>query len=426
MSESTPYPSSYPAQATRLIETLEAVDQAAAQGQPADRWLNHLFRSQRSLGSQTRRLISNTVFSFFRWRGWVFDEQAPDYPTALIQAHTLDHAAPHPLITWMAKERGLVLSDTLATLSLAEKGEALGRAPTDLIPAWSRERLIRDLAEDEATAHQLLNSFQMRPPTWLRIEQRVSDDVLAPLESHGYTFQRHHSRPRAVSTPDAISRAHLEAKPRRPLEIQDLASQCVSWIAAPRSGQVWWDCCAGSGGKSLHLIDLMRYRGRVFASERDQNTARALHDRIKRHPEAAKQISSRCVDATTVSWPKPFDGVLVDAPCSGMGTWSRSPDARWRMTSKRVDTLAQRQIELLQHASKWIRPGGVLVYAVCTLTETETHAVCDQFDATHQAFTRETFKHPLTGAACDGRVLIEPWSGPSGAMFIAKWHYKGS
>ncbi len=426
MSQPTPYPSSYPAQADRLIQTLEAVDRAVAQGQPADRWLSRLFRSQRGLGSQTRRLTSDAVFSFFRWRGWVFDPAAPDYPTALIQAHALDHAAPHPLIAWMASERSVAMSAELAGLPLSEKGHALDRDPADLVPAWCHERLIRPAAENPDFSAQCLAALQERPPTWLRVEQRAGADALAPLEAHGYTLRRHHSRPRAVSSSDAISRAHLEAKPRLPLQIQDLASQCVGWIAAPRSGQVWWDCCAGSGGKSLHLIDLMRYRGRVFASERDKQTARALQARVQQHPEAAKQISSRCVDALGVSWPKPFDGVLVDAPCSGMGTWSRNPDARWRMSARRVDALARRQVALLDHAAKWIRPGGVLVYAVCTLTETETHAVCEQFETEHGSFARETFKHPLTGAACDGHVLIEPWTGPSGAMFIAKWRYAGS
>jgi 16S rRNA (cytosine967-C5)-methyltransferase len=143
-------------------------------------------------------------------------------------------------------------------------------------------------------------------------------------------------------------------------ELQDVSSQAVGLICDPRPGEKWWDACAGEGGKTLHLADLMGNKGLIWASDR----AGWRLAMLKRRAARAGVFNYR-----TVTWdggPRPptkteFDGVLVDAPCSGIGTWQRNPHARWTTTVQDVKELGEVQEQLLVHAAAGVEPGGRLV-----------------------------------------------------------------
>ncbi|MCA1809742.1 MAG: RsmB/NOP family class I SAM-dependent RNA methyltransferase, partial [Lentisphaerae bacterium] len=198
--------------------------------------------------------------------------------------------------------------------------------------------------------------------------------------------------------------------------IQDLASQAVGLICAPRPGEFWWDVCAGSGGKALHLADLMQGAGTVLATDTRSGALATLQKRLRKH--ASLKVRSRL--AGTARAPKAgFDGVLVDAPCSGLGTWHRNPDARWRTEREQVISQALAQKQLLDDAAGKVRAGGRLVYAVCTLTKAETVDVLDDFLEHHKEFKPCPGAHPLTGEQSDGRFWIWPWQGKCNGMFIA-------
>ena len=112
--------------------------------------------------------------------------------------------------------------------------------------------------------------------------------------------------------------------------------------------------------------------------------------------------------------------MLLDAPCSGIGTWPRNPDARWRTRPQQIMEAAERQARLLDICAARVRPGGCLVYAVCTLTREETELAVRRFLASRADFAVAPFPHPLTGADADGLVWIWPWEGPGNGMFVAK------
>jgi 16S rRNA (cytosine967-C5)-methyltransferase len=231
-------------------------------------------------------------------------------------------------------------------------------------------------------------------------------------------------------------------------EIQDLASQLVGHACAPAAGETWWDACAGEGGKTLHLADLMQNKGLIWASDRSVRRIEVLKKRAAR----AEVFNYRAVP-----WdggPQPptktrFAGVLVDAPCSGVGTWQRHPHARWTISPADIRELAGVQQQLLDHVAGSIKPGGRLVYSVCTLTRVETTDVVTQFSATHPEFApvavfsgtagrkseirgptptvgdalpQKSDLHPLTS---DRRpptsVLLWPHEFNSNGMFIATW-----
>jgi 16S rRNA (cytosine967-C5)-methyltransferase len=169
---------------------------------------------------------------------------------------------------------------------------------------------------------------------------------------------------------------------RGQFEIQDLASQLVGWACNPQPGETWWDACAGEGGKMLHLADLMQNKGLIWVSDRSMRRLKILKQRAAR---------SGVFNYRAVPWnggPQPptrtrFDGILVDAPCSGVGTWQRNPHARWTISPTDVRELAAVQRQLLDHVVGALKPGGRLIYAVCTLTRAETSRVAAEFSRSH-------------------------------------------
>jgi 16S rRNA (cytosine967-C5)-methyltransferase len=208
-------------------------------------------------------------------------------------------------------------------------------------------------------------------------------------------------------------------------EIQDLSSQCIGLACAPKPGEMWWDACAGGGGKSLQLADLMNRKGSVRATD---TRAYKLEDLKKRAARAAfPNIRTAPWDGTA---PDPkrratFDGVLVDSPCSSSGRWRRNPDARWIASKAWVDELSEIQMKILSAASAAVKPGGVLVYATCSMFQREDADNAARFLSKHPEFSLESFPNPLNGEMTDGSLLTLPWDGDCDASFVARFR-KGS
>lgn len=170
----------------------------------------------------------------------------------------------------------------------------------------------------------------------------------------------------------------------------------------------------------MHLMDLMQANGKVLATDIRPEVLKELKKRTRRH--GIRNIRTQPYNAAADEpFTKTYDGVLVDAPCSGWGTWGRNPDARWRTSKREVVQCAHRQLKLLNNAKWCVKPGGVLVYAVCTLTQPETEEVVMNFLDHHNNFHLDPFLHPLTGQSTDGRTQVWPWEGPGDAMFIARF-----
>jgi len=414
-----------------LIRQLE---EAVIQGHPADQTLRRYYREHPEFGSRDRRFFSALVFSWFRWRGWL----APLSPARCVFAYLLDAMEPHPTVTFLAEQSGFsrLNPQPAGSLTIEEKakhaGNWLGTPPPAierLVPAWFPTQVYKPAGvEPGHHINQCIQSFQTRPPPWLRTGADTLATVMSALEHHGILATPHAQVAGAIrlqGSPD-LERLSTEV----PFEIQDLASQCVGWICAPARGEHWWDVCAGAGGKSLHLAELMGHAGTILATDVRATSLDALRQRTRQCRTGRRSIiECRTWDGTRDPGfrdPAPgqcFDGVLIDAPCSGIGTWARNPDARWRTTE--VD-IAQRsgqgriQEQLLMAGADKVRPGGRLVYAVCTLTETETQGVMAKFLGMRSDFQLEPTPHPLTGRATPGQVWIWPWEADSNGMFIAR------
>ena len=205
--------------------------------------------------------------------------------------------------------------------------------------------------------------------------------------------------------------------------MQDINSQVVGLVCEPRAGETWWDACAGEGGKTLHLSDLMANKGLIWASDRAEWRLKRLKLRAGR----AKVFNYRSVlwdGGAKLPTRTKFDGVLVDAPCSGIGTWQRNPHARWTTMESDIDELAKVQLGLLVNAANAVKPGGRLLFAVCTLTEAETNGVAQAFQERHPEFNRLPLPNPFRPDSPDrsehGLWLWPQETGGNG-MFVAGW-----
>ncbi len=353
---------------------------AVAKGERADSALRFYFESHRYLQPPAKRHISHAVFIYFRWMSWLDPKASP-------QKRVEQAVALHERFT---KDPKSIKAESLAALA---------------VPPW--------LASEMDVPPDFLRQLQRDPPLWLRARPGKGAKLAAGLQDCEHSER----------APDAVRYTGRQDLFRTPefgagdFEIQDLSSQLVGHACAPKPGETWWDACAGEGGKTLHLADLMMNKGLVWASDRN---LRRL-DTLKRRAARAQLFNFRSApwdgSAKLPSKAK-FDGILVDAPCSGVGTWQRNPHARWSTGPDDVRELAAAQLNLLNHVAGSLKPGGRLVYSVCTLTRSETTGVADAFSAAHP----ELEPSPLFGA--EPRVTLWPHEVNANGMFIAAWKRK--
>jgi 16S rRNA (cytosine967-C5)-methyltransferase len=353
---------------------------------PADKVLREHLKAERDIPPSDARAISQTVFNYFRWRGW------------------LDLHAPLNLQIRKARELAadfIERPESFADSTLIERA----------VPKWISEQM-------DVTA-LWVRAIQSQPKLWLR-SQRGQGPALceklgaAKLEKTLLPDTVHYK-----GEEDLFKRGEFHAGE---FEIQDIASQAVGWLCAPKPGETWWDACAGEGGKTLHLSALMANKGLIWASDRAEWRLKNL----KRRAARAKVFNFRAASWDGSAKPPTktkFDGVLVDAPCSGIGTWQRNPHARWTTTLQDVTELAALQKQLLANVAGSVKPGGKLIYAACTLTRTETSEVVEHFNSTHPEFEPMTLPSIESQKILASSPILTIWPQDLGGngMFIAAW-----
>lgn len=399
----------------------EAIAKVEA-GYPLDTFLSQFYRQNSQFGSRDRRLLSGALFSFFRWKGWL-DRITCDVKSAAVVAYLLDAAELHPAITRLATATPLPesLTTPMGTLTLEEKCSRLAAASnvtlttTQLVPDWSFTMLGHP-------SPQLMETFQIPPPTWLRIQPGKANAVLPALAALNIHPSPHKMLPSAVAVPRGTNLRSLPGGVRPLVDVQDLASQVATLVCRPGASQKWWDACAGSGGKTFHLAEIAGPSTSILATDIRPTILKGLNLHLQE--TGIKTITSAVWDGVNQPPPDgPFDGILLDAPCSGMGTWHRNPDARWRLTQERVRELASIQARLLKACATRLNPGGILVYATCTLTAIENEELIKQFLNQTPGFKLDPFTNPLDHSPCNGLLPIMPWTGPCNGMFIARMKF---
>ena len=353
---------------------------------PADGILRHFFRENPLLGGQDRAFIAETVFGILRHRFFLESLTERITPRSLVLAYLVKFNGMNlrelaPLISesetkWLAEIKAIKLD----TLPLAIQAE---------FPEWLVEKLKQFMTD--ADILNLGFSLQKSAPLDLRVNTILAkrNQVLETLSQEGIEAQETPYSPcgiRLTGKP-AINRHELFLSGK--IEVQDEGSQLLGYLLAPKRGEMVVDFCAGAGGKSLLLGALMNSKGRLYAFDISEKRLSNLKPRFKRSGLSnlhAQRITNEN-DIKVKRLAGKIDRVLVDAPCSGLGTLRRNPDLKWRQSPQSIDELKAKQAAILSAAASLLKPGGRLVYATCSFLPEENQQVVQDFLNTHPQFS---------------------------------------
>ena len=352
---------------------------------PADSILRHFFRENPTLGVNDRAFVAETVFGILRHRFFIESAVNIATPRSL-------------LLAYLARFQGLnmrelisLVSETEAKLLTGIKSVSLEAQPLDVqaeFPVWLMEKLRNFMSDSEIL--DLGRSLQQAAPLDLRVNTLLAsrDEVLAVLGKDGIEGSATPYSPigiRLAGKP-AINRHELFVTGK--VEIQDEGSQLLGYLLGPKRRDMVVDFCAGAGGKSLMLGALMRSQGRIYALDNSEKRLNNLKPRLKRSglSNLYPQLITNENDIKVKRLTGKIDRVLVDAPCSGLGTLRRNPDLKWRQSPQSIEELKRKQAAILASAANLLKPGGRLVYATCSFLPEENQEIVDKFLSTHPRF----------------------------------------
>jgi 16S rRNA (cytosine967-C5)-methyltransferase len=368
-----------------LRHTASALATVMAPHGPADAKLSAFFRENNKLGSQDRAFIAETVYQVLRRRRLL------EFLADSVDARRLVLAA-------LLRVQGVSLRDLgpLLNKQQTEWAHAIKAKSTENLPLavqadltdWLWEKLVTQNGEKEALA--LARAMHLSAPLDLRVNRLNGqrEAVLALFNREGLTATPTPYSPDGVRMKEKVALNKHVLFMKGVVEVQDEGSQLLTLMVAPRRGEMVADFCAGAGGKTLALGAQMANTGRLYAFDVSERRLSNLRPRLARsglsniHPQLI--VNER--DQKLKRLAQKFDRVLVDAPCSGLGTLRRNPDLKWRQTEMDVAELSIKQANILDAAAKLVKPNGRLVYATCSLLKEENEDIVTAFLAKHPEF----------------------------------------
>lgn len=245
-------------------------------------------------------------------------------------------------------------------------------------PDWIVRRWYADLGADEA--EQLCQWFNQSPSLYLRVNplKTTRENLMSALDSAGVRAEILPNLPQGLKLHHPGRVQTLPGYAEGWWTVQDSSAQWVTHLLDPQPGETVADACAAPGGKTTHMAELMGDRGQIWACDRTASRLKKVRqncDRLELRSVEILQGDSR----ELTQFEGRCDRLLLDAPCSGLGTLHRRADLRWRQTPESLQQLSQLQAELLSACARWVKPGGVLVYATCTVSPEENEAVVQPF-----------------------------------------------
>jgi 16S rRNA (cytosine967-C5)-methyltransferase len=394
---------------------------------PADAAVSAFFRKHRDLGPRERHTLAETVYTVLRKR--------------LLFQHLAQTGSGAPerrlaILGWQGSEsflRGALQAHEQTWLDAARAVDVATLQPKlrHNLPDWLANPLQQALGNDEFDA--LAAALNQPAPLDLRVNplKAKREEVQAALAALGVA---------AAPTPYSPWGLRVDGKPALnkmapftsgAVEVQDEGSQLLALLVGAKRGEMVVDFCAGAGGKTLALGAAMRNTGRLYAFDVSGHRLEALKPRLARsglsnvHPA---QIAHERDDRIKRLAGK-IDRVLVDAPCSGLGTLRRNPDLKWRQSPQSVQELTQKQTAILDSAARLLKPGGRLVYATCSLLASENEQITDAFSSAHPDFAPLPADQLLEKAqvaspeslVVDGRLRLWPHRHQSDGFYAAVW-----
>ncbi len=353
---------------------------------PADSVLSRYYREHRDIGPADRTFVAEAVYGVLR------KKRLLDHVTTTGKAREL-------LLAWLTRVQGLnmrelepVLRRSDTDLVAAIKGVRTDDLPLAVqaeMPDWVVKKLLTFCSEPEVLA--LGKSLAEPAPLDLRINtlRAKRDDVINQLAAGGFSVTPTPYAPNGLRLTDRPSINRLPLFLDGTLEVQDEGSQLLCHLLAPTRHDLTIDFCAGAGGKTLALGAMMANRGRLYAFDVSAARLKKLQPRLARsglsnvHPQTLASEN----DIRVKRLAGKADRVLIDAPCSGLGTLRRNPDLRWRQSPESVAELTRKQAAILNAAARMVKPGGRVVYATCSLLQEENEAIVEAFLSANPGFT---------------------------------------
>jgi 16S rRNA (cytosine967-C5)-methyltransferase len=417
----------------RIQAVIEVLAEIIATPRPADTLTSAYFRARRFIGSKDRAAINALLFrimrEYHRLSWWIAEAGAEVNARTLVIAGLVfggelparevppafsgDRYAPAPLEK--AERR---LAEFIDGKQLASDDMPL-RARTEC-PEWAFDPLRAAL---NGGFEKEMDAMMHPAPLDLRVNALKADrdEVLGELKNDGFDAHRGKLSPLSIRV---FGRPQLAQHPLfrdGAFEIQDEGSQLVALVADAKPGEQVVDFCAGAGGKTLALGAAMNNKGRIVAMDVLGGRLMRAKERFRRaglHNVETRELSSER-DKFVKRHVGHFDLVLVDAPCTGTGTWRRDPDKRWRMLGPGLPALVPLQKDILESASRMVKPGGRLVYATCSLLPEENETQVENFLGSHKEFSVKPAKDIIRLKGAGDYLKVTPAQHDTDGFFAA-------
>ena len=348
----------------------EIIDAVLNEHKVLDRELAKAFEASPKWGKRDRSFIAETVFEVVRWKRALSFLVDSEQTNALCAAQWIRMGFELP--DWWSYEGATVDKIKAREAELAEQP----RAVRESIPDWLDELGSKELGNAWDAE---LSALNQRTCVYLRVNtlRSTRPQVLKWLDGYNIAAHEVPGLPDALSlNPGKILAKSLRLDGR--VEIQDAGSQMIAPLVAPQPGECIIDTCAGAGGKSLHLAALMKNKGRIIAMDVVPRKLQELTLRAKRAHRDIRIETELISPAVLAKFEGIANRVLIDAPCSGLGTLKRQPDLKWRITPAQLDRVRTTQAEILDSYTAMLKPGGRLVFATCSVLPSENRANVDR------------------------------------------------
>jgi 16S rRNA (cytosine967-C5)-methyltransferase len=366
-----------------LANTEEVLREVLRFTAPADTTLSRYFKDHPRLGGRERGAVAEAVYAVLRNKTFFTDFAGSNASMRRLALLGLAEAVGAEAIAGISDEEREFLvriKDIDRSLLPAQKRSNM--------PEWLYEKLVKQFGQEEADI--LADSLNKPAPLDLRVNALKADrdDVIAQLAQAPIAAEPTPYSPLGLRVLKKPALQNLPLFKEGAIEVQDEGSQVLSQILGARRGEMVVDFCAGAGGKTLALGAAMRNTGRLYAFDVSEKRLAKLKPRLARsglsnvHPV---QIAHE-KDAKIKRLAGKIDRVLVDAPCSGMGTLRRNPDVKWRQPPEAIGEMHDKQVAILDGAARLLKGGGRMVYATCSLLEEENDQVVQEFLASHADF----------------------------------------
>jgi 16S rRNA (cytosine967-C5)-methyltransferase len=393
---------------------------------PADSIISRFFREHRGLGQRERATLADTAYSVLRYRA-MYELMARSAPKGMGNIHRklamLAFAAPRDYLqaALLPLERAWVETCDAQIKS----GEGFMDLHKHNLPEWLATLLKAQVGDQ---FWPLVKALNESAPLDLRVNTFKVNREQAFKELQETT----HGAVKAAITPFSPWGIRLQGKPALNLlpifsegrvEVQDEGSQLLALLTGAKRGEMVADFCAGAGGKTLALGAMMKNTGRLYAFDTSQKRLDGMKPRLARsglsniHPVAIAHERDERIKRLAGK----MDRVLVDAPCSGLGTLRRNPDLKWRQKETDVAELAELQTKILQSAARLAKSGGRLVYATCSLLQEENEAIAQAFGAANSDFVPMDVAELLTSQKIENTASLCAGSEESPTRYLRLW-----